>query len=116
MTCGVYFLYQDCDLVYIGKSRNIEQRIKNHSLKGKFNKSDFIEYPEYRISEIEKNLISKHKPILNNRSSITKEKPECIVIRVDKALKDKLEVEAAKADRTLSNYVRKILTDRKSKK
>jgi len=41
---------------------------------------------------------------------------ETITIRVDKKLKDLLEAEAAKADRTLSNYIRKLLTDRKAKK
>lgn len=77
--CGVYFLYNNDILCYIGKSKDIQARISVH--KGKiFTHYSFIECNEDSLSQLEKEMILKYSPTLNkvynnqNVKSIKKKK------------------------------------------
>lgn len=66
---GVYILFQDNDVIYIGRSKNINVRLGQHWQKGKkrWNGLQIIE--EHDINKqllIEKELIRKYLPLLNN--------------------------------------------------
>lgn len=63
---GIYRLFESIngilDLVYIGKSRNIKWRLKEHS-RSKLLKFDFFDYgfyPERMLEKIEKEMLSDH--------------------------------------------------------
>ena len=63
---GVYLLFDDDDLIYIGQSINVFKRLhiqfKNHN----FNNYSFIKCDdEFKALELEKDLIIKYKPRLN---------------------------------------------------
>lgn len=79
---GVYFLYINNSLVYVGKSSNLKRRIKHHISVNKnivksyepseidkvlhlVNKIEFEIYPEEDLSWIEMFYICKLKPELN---------------------------------------------------
>ncbi|MCK5616220.1 hypothetical protein KAR91_80905 [Candidatus Pacearchaeota archaeon] len=65
---GVYFLFKDMDLVYIGESQCIMPRICQH-----YGQKDFDSYRIYAVMPnekerkiLERRLIKKHRPILNS--------------------------------------------------
>ena len=63
---GLYRLYLEDDLLYIGKSRCIKKRIKQHSYNKEFNFFDFIEIKnESNKNLLEVYLIDKYKPKYN---------------------------------------------------
>ncbi len=69
MISGVYFLFDENEIVYIGQSRNIYRRI-NHHTRFKWGSFSFIEAKEGRESrELEKHYIDKFKPKYNKRSN-----------------------------------------------
>jgi excinuclease UvrABC nuclease subunit len=76
----VYMLYDGGNLFYIGCSKNIYKRMKDHLYRRKqFDCFELIQYPdELRAKIAEKKLILKYKPELNKhckyieRSIITK--------------------------------------------
>lgn len=64
---GVYFLYHEEELVYIGKATNVSGRIVNHlreKLKD-FNKVYFIRVDLESLNRVERDLIRKFKPKYN---------------------------------------------------
>ncbi len=63
---GIYFLYRGEDLVYIGCSGNIQTRIYQHLFDKEFDSYKYIEIGgNINLEEIERQLITKHKPIYN---------------------------------------------------
>jgi hypothetical protein len=70
-TIGVYFLFQDDEIVYVGKSTDIVGRIKSHiQLQDKlFDGWSFREYPAERIGAIESRFIRRLKPKYNIRDN-----------------------------------------------
>ena len=52
---GVYFLFKDNDLVYVGQSTHVPTRIASHVREGRleFDKVSFIRVPPERLLEIE---------------------------------------------------------------
>lgn len=63
--CGVYFLYLSDNVVYVGKSKNINQRIHEHLKSKKFDYYRVFECDESLIGLYERIFINKLKPILN---------------------------------------------------
>jgi predicted DNA-binding transcriptional regulator AlpA len=65
---GIYFLFDDDELVYIGQSSNIMQRVGAHlyeAVKG-FNKVAYIAIERARLDEIEAAMIRKFRPPYND--------------------------------------------------
>jgi excinuclease UvrABC nuclease subunit len=66
---GIYFLFHNEDLVYIGKGWNCLLRIAEHTRKDsvkKFTSWNYIRIDEIEeYNRIEKELIKKYKPIYN---------------------------------------------------
>jgi CRISPR/Cas system CMR-associated protein Cmr1 (group 7 of RAMP superfamily) len=71
---GIYKLYEEGVLVYIGKSLNIERRVKSHKSKGlfSFDYSIKMELPVEDLNIIEEALIKKYKPKYNQPSNRNK--------------------------------------------
>ena len=64
---GVYFLYDNEELVYIGKAQNIAKRIIEHMIEGtkRFNRVKYELVPVDSLSSVETILIKALKPPLN---------------------------------------------------
>lgn len=70
MSC-VYVLYQDAGVVYVGKTNDLDRRIKEHSICRDFNRvSYFTKEDERYISDLELTLISKYKPMMNTMGKL----------------------------------------------
>jgi hypothetical protein len=63
--CGIYFLFKEGNLQYVGKSVNIAQRIGTHTITKDFDSYAYIEVPEKQLDLKEKELISLFRPPLN---------------------------------------------------
>ena len=66
--CGVYFLWDNGQLVYIGKSTNILSRADHHNSHKAmtFDQFSYCELPEDIFGYVEDILIGKHKPKYNS--------------------------------------------------
>lgn len=66
-TSGVYFLIADGEIVYVGKSTNVESRLVNHSFTkaGQFDSYFVIEAPEKFLRDLECRYITALRPKLN---------------------------------------------------
>ena len=62
---AIYFLYIEDELVYIGKSINLQERIKLHT--EYFETFKYIELPLSKLDDCEAFFIKKYKPIYNLR-------------------------------------------------
>ena len=64
---GVYFLKQDDEIVYVGQSVNLKERIKSHKYDEakEFNNHSFIECEKDKLNEVENAYILKHNPVFN---------------------------------------------------
>lgn len=62
---GVYFLFDDEELVYIGRSQDIAKRLDQHQHSKKFDHYSFIECDGDERDELEADLIRLHKPKYN---------------------------------------------------
>jgi len=65
---GIYFLYDEDNLLYIGKAINISKRIKDHYIQGRIPFTYYLydEFDEYELlPTIERELIKKNKPEYN---------------------------------------------------
>lgn len=71
--CGIYFLKHNNIVVYVGQSKNIRKRIKEHlGEKTKvFNDFTFILCPPNLLNETETAYIYKHDPLFNRKDSLT---------------------------------------------
>lgn len=67
---GVYFLFDGDDIVYVGKSKDILNRIPTHKATKKYDSHSFILCEEELLNVYERVLINKYKPIYN-KDSIT---------------------------------------------
>lgn len=66
-TIGVYVLLQDSEVVYVGQSIDVSQRIRRHVKEGKkiFDEVRVIEYEKQDLLQRESELISLFKPKYN---------------------------------------------------
>lgn len=64
--CGIYFLFQRKELVYIGKTKRFPTRVKQH--KKDFDRMRFIPCLEEMLGHYEERLIRFFKPKLNLNS------------------------------------------------
>ena len=63
---GVYFLFDQDSLIYIGKSENVFRRLNDHVRNKFFDNYSFIKCnTEKDASSLEKEMIIKYKPALN---------------------------------------------------
>lgn len=62
---GIYFLYQDDELVYIGQSVNVFGRIAQHIGKKQFNQFSWLSCERADLNELEHRAITKFQPKLN---------------------------------------------------
>ncbi len=64
---GIYFLIMNEEIVYVGQSVNILQRVGSHISEGKkFNKFSFVECNESQLRVIESVYIKMIQPMLNS--------------------------------------------------
>ena len=64
--CGVYCLLHDMEIVYIGRSNNVDRRVWEHDANGLvFDSYSYIPAPEHESVAIERALIRKYRPKLN---------------------------------------------------
>jgi len=65
--CGIYFLYDDKEIVYIGQSINVESRIQSHLQDGKkhFNKAYFIPFRRTKLDGAEEAFVRMFRPKYN---------------------------------------------------
>lgn len=65
---GIYFLYRNDEIVYIGKSKDISRRIHEHLVR---KEKEFDSYKFFKVGgtvnldEIETHFIRKYRPIYN---------------------------------------------------
>lgn len=62
---GVYFLFNEEKIVYVGMSKNIYSRVFTHDHAGRFDAFNFIRCPPEKCRDIEIYYIQKYKPTLN---------------------------------------------------
>lgn len=70
---GIYFLLKNNEIVYVGKTINLEQRIMSHQMNNKkdFDNFLFFKVDSEKLDLCERYFINKLKPIYNN-DSLTK--------------------------------------------
>jgi len=68
--CGIYFLVHNGEIVYIGQSRNIAQRIWGHEGEKRktWDRVFFLRVPDYDLDAIEGTLLRCLKPSGNART------------------------------------------------
>lgn len=67
---GIYFLFNDNQLCYIGQSIDILSRICSHAKEKVFTSYAFIECSENELNDIERAYIEKYTPELNRCMNI----------------------------------------------
>lgn len=65
LACGIYFLYREGELQYIGKSENLLSRVAAHLAAKNFDKVYFMRVPFVDLAGTERDLIRLYKPPLN---------------------------------------------------
>lgn len=78
--CGVYFLINSGQIVYVGKSINVLRRIDTHVKQKGFEAWSWISVSPTLLDEVEQHFIKKLSPVLNkkhngNGMAITTPKP-----------------------------------------
>ena len=68
---GIYFLFKECTLVYIGQTTRGQQRIFEHKEKD-FDRYSFMPCDIDDLNKKEKELILKYRPIYNKDCSVKK--------------------------------------------
>lgn len=63
--CGVYFLFLDGELVYIGQSLNVTARVEQHVYTQPFDSWAWLPVPRAQLDAAEQFLIRKYKPRKN---------------------------------------------------
>jgi hypothetical protein len=64
-TCGIYFLINNNEIVYVGQSINIHQRLQKHLYEKQFDKINIIPCERFELNRMESLYINKFKPKLN---------------------------------------------------
>lgn len=117
---GVYFLFKDDELIYIGRSTRLFKRIKSHISQKDFNYFSFVKCDTfYNADYMERTLINKYKPKLNN--VLKKEPRKDTIMTLDGDLIRKLRLEKGLSQERLSDEINCsreiiILIERNSKK
>ena len=109
---GVYFLYQNSTVVYVGLSKNISNRLHNHySEKQKiFDSYSYIEIPdEIDLYFIESYFINYYKPIYNLD---TERHKNCLEKKFRDMKKNQFLRHVFLNDKTILNLVREINDDK----
>ena len=70
--CGIYFLFDKNELVYIGQSINCLSRIAEHENCKKFDSYYILKCEREQLSEIEAVYIERYKPRYNSQVPSTK--------------------------------------------
>lgn len=65
--CGVYFLIKDDEIIYVGKSVRIPNRLRDHQRGKDFDRVFFVECKEDELDDLEKRCIREFSPRLNRR-------------------------------------------------
>ena len=73
-TCGIYFLFKDDELVYIGQSTCVYQRIETHRGDKDFDRACYFPCPEGELTDIETVLIQGFAPRYNKTYNFGKYK------------------------------------------
>ncbi len=78
--CGVYFLFQGPELVYLGQSVNVHARVHGHAVTkaGAFDAWAWTPCPKEALSATERAYLDKYLPRLNT-DIITRKKRLCIM-------------------------------------
>ena len=63
--CGVYFLIQDDEVIYVGQSVNVPSQIFQHKLDKAFNRVLYLPVPESDLGTVERAFIKALEPRLN---------------------------------------------------
>lgn len=63
--CGVYFLFQQGRLVYVGQAINMARRIGQHTHDKAFDSYSYIECPQAELNAVEQTYIQRFRPPLN---------------------------------------------------
>jgi hypothetical protein len=64
---GVYFLYKNDTVVYVGQSKNIEMRIYQHERTKDFDRYNYVLCNENLLKETEEAFILRYQPVLNKK-------------------------------------------------
>ena len=71
---GIYFLYKNEQLVYIGQSTDILLRIRNHFKEKDFDNYSYFECEISKLNQVERLFIEKYTPLLNKCLNIKERK------------------------------------------
>ena len=71
---GIYFLFQDDELVYIGRTKNGMNRMSQHLDCKKFDSYSFHKCSQKEAIELEVELIKRYQPKLNIQHNIRMDK------------------------------------------
>ena len=63
--CCIYFLIDNDEIVYVGKTMHITSRVITHKLTKKFDRVSFISCSKEEMEELEKMYIEKFSPRIN---------------------------------------------------
>lgn len=66
--CGIYFLIQDCRLMYVGQSVNIDARIAQHRRERKFDRYHWIACAPEKLDALERAYLDRFLPPWNTDS------------------------------------------------
>lgn len=72
---AIYFLYLKNEIVYIGQSKNVEERVQSHKKRFIFDSYSFIECDESELAKLEAELIFKYAPKHNKTISALSKLP-----------------------------------------
>jgi excinuclease UvrABC nuclease subunit len=64
---GVYFLFKDTELVYVGQSNNILLRVQTHTKRLDFDRYAYLSCSKDELDDLENAYILKLRPKLNRR-------------------------------------------------
>ena len=67
--CGVYFLIEKREVVYVGKSINLFSRISTHSINKKFDSICFLPCNHNYVESLESIYIHSYRPKLNAKNN-----------------------------------------------
>lgn len=65
--CGIYFLYLEGELQYVGQSVNVPSRVRDHHTNKRFDAAYFLPVPLAALAETERFYIQRLNPLLNRK-------------------------------------------------
>ncbi len=69
-TIGVYYLTDGLDVLYVGKSVNVEQRIRSHASRIDFSQVFVDRCEASQLNALEAEAIAKYQPPLNVNANL----------------------------------------------